>query len=51
VIARRLEVYERQTRPLVGFYAQKSVLVEVNGEQSVGEVFAEIRQRIGANGR
>lgn len=51
VIARRLEVYERQTRPLVGFYAQKSILVEVNGEQSVGEVFAEIRQRIGANGR
>jgi adenylate kinase len=51
VVARRLEVYERQTRPLCGFYAQKSVLVEVNGEQTVGQVFAEIRRRVGADGR
>jgi adenylate kinase len=47
VIAKRLEVYEQQTQPLVGYYGQKSVLVEVNGVQTVGEVFAEIQRRIG----
>jgi adenylate kinase len=51
VIANRLEVYERETRPLVGFYGKKSVLVEVDGEQTVGDVFAEIRQRISADGQ
>jgi adenylate kinase len=41
-INHRLEVFDRETRPLLGFYAARGILLEVNGEQSVEEVFADI---------
>ncbi len=47
VVQHRLEIYEQQTKPLAGFYGRRSVLVEVNGEQPVAEVFADIQKRIG----
>jgi len=35
---RRLEVYERQTAPLIDYYRERSLLREVNGDQTVEEV-------------
>ena len=51
VVVKRLDIYEQQTRPLAGFYGRRSVLVEVNGEQPVAEVFADIQERIGRRAR
>jgi adenylate kinase len=51
VVVKRLDIYELQTRPLAGFYGRRSVLVEVNGEQPVAEVFADIQERIGRRAR
>ena len=34
----RLDVYDAETEPLIGFYAGRGLVVEVNGEQSVEEV-------------
>jgi adenylate kinase len=47
-IAHRFEVFDAQTRPLLDFYAKRGLLVEVNGEQSVESVFADITHAIDA---
>ena len=41
-IARRFEVFDTQTQPLLGFYAERGILVEVDGAQPVEKVFADI---------
>jgi adenylate kinase len=41
-ISRRLDVYDAETEPLLGFYAARGLVVDINGEQSVDEVFADI---------
>ena len=37
-IRTRMRVYEEQTRPLLEYYGQKGLVVEVNGQQSINEV-------------
>ena len=44
----RLAVYKKQTNPLLEYYKQKNLLVNVNGQRSKDEVFAEIRQNLEA---
>ena len=41
-IKNRIAVYHEQTRPLIEFYEEKGVLVRINGNQSIEEVFKEI---------
>lgn len=41
-IAHRFEVFDAETQPLLGFYAKRGILVEVDGEQAVDNVFADI---------
>jgi adenylate kinase len=41
-IARRFDVFETQTEPLLGFYDRRGILLDINGEQPVGDVFADI---------
>jgi adenylate kinase len=41
-IAHRLEVFDAETKPLLGFYAERGLLIKVNGEQTVDRVFADI---------
>jgi adenylate kinase len=41
-IAHRFEVFDSLTQPLLAFYAERGLLVEVNGAQEVDGVFAEI---------
>jgi adenylate kinase len=42
VIARRLDIYHRETAPLVGYYLPRGVVVGIHGERSPDEVWAEI---------
>ena len=41
-IERRLSLYDTQTAPLLEYYRQRGLLAQVNGEQSIEAVTAEI---------
>jgi adenylate kinase len=43
VIRNRLEVYRKQTQPLIAFYRKKNLLKEINAIQSIEDVFRDIR--------
>ena len=45
-IAHRFKVFETQTEPLLGFYARRGILLDINGEQPVGDVFGEITSAV-----
>ena len=54
---RRLQVYMDQTHPVVEYYRREGVLVEVDGQQAIPDVLADIlaalsarRQDVGASG-
>ncbi len=38
----RLDVYEAQTQPLIDYYKEKGLLLNVNGDQAIDKVLAEI---------
>jgi adenylate kinase len=42
VVAHRLQVFDEETQPLLGFYAERGLVADVDGEQTVDQVFAEI---------
>jgi adenylate kinase len=46
VIKERLAIYHQETEPMLDFYRQQGLLVEINGEQSVDAIFAEIKQAL-----
>jgi adenylate kinase len=46
VIERRFKVYDTETEPLLDFYTQRGLLIEVDGEQPVDRVFADITAAI-----
>lgn len=41
-VAKRLQVYQAQTQPLIGYYREKGLYTEIDGRQAIGEVFAAI---------
>ena len=43
----RLNVYSSQTQPLLDFYAERGLLVEINGDQAVSKVFSDIVEKLG----
>jgi len=43
---RRIEVYFEQTAPLLDYYRDKGLLVEIDGEQSIEEVYRDLSQVI-----
>lgn len=45
-VKERIEVYDRQTQPLVDFYAPKDQLFVVDGTQSIDQVFETISNHI-----
>lgn len=47
VVKQRLQVYTTQTKPLVDYYKKEGNLIEINGDQSIEEVFKEIVKKIG----
>lgn len=46
VIKERLTVYHSQTEPILDYYRGQGILVEVNGEPSESEIFAEIESKL-----
>jgi adenylate kinase len=42
VVAHRLQVFMAETEPLLGFYRRRGLILNVDGDQGVEEVFAQI---------
>lgn len=47
-VQKRLNVYHEQTQPLIDYYTEKNILVEVDGTVDIDEVFAAIVNVLGA---
>lgn len=47
----RLYTYYKETAPLIGYYFAKGMLVEINGEQSIEDVQAELRAVVQSAGK
>lgn len=47
-VKNRLSVYHEQTQPLIDYYTEKNILVEVDGTVDIDEVFAAIVNVLGA---
>ena len=43
-INRRLDLYEKETKPLLSFYEDRDLLVEVDGQGATDEVFERVQQ-------
>jgi len=41
-VANRLDVYEAQTQPLIEYYQEKGLLKNINGDQEISKVLADI---------
>ena len=50
VVRHRLEVYARQTAPLIDVYDQRGLLAKVDGIGEIAEVTARIEQELAARG-
>jgi adenylate kinase len=46
-VANRLDVYEKQTAPLLDYYRERKLLAEISGEGRVDEVTRAIRKAVG----
>ncbi len=44
IVKKRLEIYERETRPVIEYYRNKGILKEVNAERDVDSVMEDIKQ-------
>jgi adenylate kinase len=49
VIEHRLSVYESQTQPLVDYYRERGILIEVDADRPVDEVQQDLRARLGVS--
>ena len=47
-VQKRLEVYHKQTQPLIDYYRGAGVLAEVDGTKDLEEVFQDIVKILGA---
>jgi adenylate kinase len=45
-VSNRLDVYQRQTAPLLEYYQRSGIVKEINGELSIDDVFKDIEQFI-----
>ncbi|MBU0671309.1 MAG: adenylate kinase [Patescibacteria group bacterium] len=46
VIKKRLNIYHQETAPLLGIYKEKGVLHEINGEQSIEDVWQDVKKAL-----
>lgn len=47
IIAKRLEIYHKQTEPLIQYFRQKELLAEVQGSKSVDDTIASVLKTLG----
>jgi adenylate kinase len=50
VIRNRLEVYRKQTAPLIDYYSEKGILAEIYGVGEIEEIMKKIEESLGLNG-
>ncbi len=43
-ITKRLEVYDKQTKPLINYYEDKKVLVKYDGNNNINNIFKAIKK-------
>ena len=43
----RLSIYSSQTQPLLDFYGERDLLIEINGDQELKKVFSDIVEKLG----
>lgn len=48
-VVNRLNVYEKQTAPLITYYGNKGILKTVDGDQPIDQVLGEIGRHLGRN--
>ena len=46
-VKQRLDVYEKQTAPLVDYYEKAGKLIRIDGDKTIDEVFEEISSKLG----
>lgn len=46
-VAVRLQTYQAQTTPLINYYKNQGILLEINGQQEINDVFKEIVNKLG----
>ena len=46
-VGERLEVYKKETSPIIDYYAKQGVLITVNGEGDIEDVFNSICEKLG----
>lgn len=44
VVRERIKVYNERSKPMLDFYKEKNLLVRVNGDRSLGEIFMEVER-------
>ena len=47
VVEKRLKVFNEETKPLIDYYAEKRLLVRINGMSSIDDVFRHIVEKLG----
>lgn len=47
-VAKRIDVYEKETMPLVEYYTGKGNIVTIKGDQAIDKVFEEIQRALGS---
>ncbi|HRN96756.1 MAG TPA: nucleoside monophosphate kinase [Candidatus Levybacteria bacterium] len=45
-IRKRIELFHEHTKPVLSYYKRKKMLIEINGEQEISEIHAEIMHKI-----
>lgn len=46
VAAQRIETYKNETEPLIQFYKNKGILVNIDGNRDINEIYADIKKAI-----
>ncbi len=47
-VVKRIEVYLNETSPLINYYDQKNILIDIDGEQDIDKVFKNIALALGS---
>lgn len=46
VVKKRIDVYNEETRPLIGYYRRKGILLEIDGEPPIEQVEKQIWEKV-----
>jgi adenylate kinase len=45
-IRKRIELFHKHSKPVLDFYQNKSLLIEIDGEQTIEEIYKEILEKL-----